>query len=260
MASTSSKAEKREPLEKVTLLGSNKAKDTVASQELTLSRDHRYIFNGLAASLCLGVGTLLSMAASESLAIYGIQYEFRYRESEIDNMREGAAFVGLVVIPLHIINLILLERRGKPLPVILNMVYFGVSGFLACFTSLGYSLGSIFFQPRRCDQVEPYFSSVPPWSAARVEECKEWVVKYQASICIFVVLLALYGIVQMALFIAVIVDVFDNTQNGTSEGSGTLWSLPVGRFSVELSFNWGPPKTNAPQQQSKTVEITQSSE
>ncbi|KAH8675036.1 hypothetical protein BGZ61DRAFT_481999 [Ilyonectria robusta] len=234
MASTSSKIEKREPLEKVTLLGSNKAKDTVASQGVTLSRHHRYIFNGLATSLCLGVGTLLSMAASESLA-------------------------GLVVIPLHIINLILLERRGKPLPVILNMIYFGVSAFLACFTSLGYSLGAIFFQPRRCDQVDPYFSDVPPWSAAQVEECDEWVVKYQASICIFVVLLALYGIVQMALFIAVVVDVFDNTQNGTSEGSGTLWSLPVGRFSVELSFNCGPPKTNAPQQQSKTVEITQSS-
>lgn len=68
-----------------------------------------------------------------------------------------------------------------------------------------------------------------------------------------------HSIVQMALFIAVVVDVYDNTENGTSEGSGALWSLPVGRFSVELSFNWGPPKTNAPQQQPKTVEITQSS-
>lgn len=93
MASMSSKVEKREPLEKVTLLGPNKAKDTVASHGVTLSRHRRYIFNGLAASLCLGVGTLLSMAASESLAVYGNQYEFRYRESEIDLMREGAAFV-----------------------------------------------------------------------------------------------------------------------------------------------------------------------
>lgn len=93
MASTSSKIEKREPLEKVTPLGSNKAKDTVASQGVTLSRHHRYIFNGLATSLCLGVGTLLSMAVSESLAGYGNQYEFRYRESEIDLMRDGAAFV-----------------------------------------------------------------------------------------------------------------------------------------------------------------------
>lgn len=93
MVSMSSKVEKREPPEQVTLLGSNKAKDTVVSQGVTLSRLHRYIFNGVATSLCLGVGTLLSMAASESLAVYGNQYEFRYRESEIDHMREGAAFV-----------------------------------------------------------------------------------------------------------------------------------------------------------------------
>lgn len=67
-----------------------------------------------------------------------------------------------------------------------------------------------------------------------------------------------HSIVQMALFIAVVVDVYDNTEGGTSEGSGALCSLPVGRFSAELSFNWGPPKTNASQQQSKTVEISQS--
>ncbi|KAF7548508.1 hypothetical protein G7Z17_g7014 [Cylindrodendrum hubeiense] len=105
------------------------------------------------------------------------------------------------------------------------------------------------------------FSDLPPWTPEQVEECQVWAVKYQAVTWLFILLLAVYGIVQMALFIAVLVDFYDTRQNiSTSEFSGTRWSLPVGQCSVELSFHWGPPRAYAPQEKSKAVEGTQGAE
>ncbi|KAH7176165.1 hypothetical protein EDB81DRAFT_772032 [Dactylonectria macrodidyma] len=248
----SSRVDEREAQENRPLLGGD---NTDVSQ--VMSRHHKYLFNGITASLGIGICILCFLYPIAALGAYGDRYEFQWGHSELNDTQAFILAASFIIIPLHIVNLILLKRRSKPLLALLNILHFGLSTLFSCFFSF-FILIYVSINPLRyCDH--PLYSGNPPWTPDQVEDCQKWAVKYKAVSTVFLVLLALYGIVQMVIFTLVLVDTFDTGRNtDRSELSAVRWSLPVGQFSVELSFRWGKLQAKAPQEQFEAAEGTRS--
>ncbi|CAM1511855.1 Fc.00g093680.m01.CDS01 [Cosmosporella sp. VM-42] len=229
--------------ENTPLLGSTRttehgedAGNETGTSQTTAQANHKLLFIGSATSLGLAIIGLAFMIASAVMAIYGARHFRFYEDWRLESLQQMLAFASFIAIPFAVTNVVLLKRRGRQVPTLLNILYFGITGFICVGAAMAFCdrvFASPYYCPRDLDD------SNPSHGKGTYQACLLWASKYQAVTLIFLAMMACYGVVQCALLVLVIIGLFRNRSN---TGTYARWYIPEGQLAFEVSIRWGAPR------------------